>query len=110
MTEATNLAAVQVAATDDTPAVSKRTSVKRPLIKATDRPAGVLNWSTKREKREALWTWRRSVCNELNKDARAIRLAWLLQQLVTDDGFAFPSNDYLAKEIGSNATKVQASL
>ena len=54
--------------------------------------------------------WRRGLSRGFAERARALRVAWALEWLFTDDGYAYPSDPHLASDTGLPLNKVQAAL
>jgi hypothetical protein len=89
---------------------AKRPKAKRIVTQAGRVPDGALTWASKKEKAEQLRWWRRGIGRTFKEQARVIRLAWALEWLFTDEGFAYPNNHFLGRETDIAENKVQDTL
>jgi hypothetical protein len=93
--------------------VASTVKAERPLkliIELDGKPPGALLWLDKKSKAQALHSWRRGLSRTFAERARALRVAWALEWLFTDAGFAYASDAYLEHETGLPLNKVQAGL
>jgi hypothetical protein len=83
---------------------------RRKFIDENATPAGALVWRTVRQKSKLFDEWRVAVGKSFPKSARDLRLAWTLEWLFGEMGFAYATDGYLSRKLGIPANKIQASL
>lgn len=83
---------------------------KRKFIKRDGCPATALVWRGPRAKSVALRKWRGGVSREFSAQASCLRVAWILEWLFGKDGFAFPTDAFIARETGMALKHVQHAL
>jgi hypothetical protein len=83
---------------------------KRIVIQDGEAPTGALVWSNRSQRRRIMRDWRRAMMKAYPKNARAIRIGWVLRDLTVRNGFAHPSDDYLRAEVGMPLRKVKQTL
>jgi hypothetical protein len=83
---------------------------KRLVIQDGEAPTGALVWSNRPQRRRVMRDWRDAVSKAFPKNARAVRLAWLLRDLMVKTGFAYPSDNYLRTKLGMPLRKVKQTL
>jgi hypothetical protein len=97
--------------TTPTAATATKSARRRRRVIAPDAiPDGVLAWTGKIPKRSALHLWRRGVCRRFATSARILRVAWALEWLFADCGYAYPTDSFLARQTDLPVNKVQAAL
>ena len=102
------MAAATNAATDVRPVQPERR--RRKFIDEKTTPHGALVWRTARQKAKLFDEWRVAVGKSFPKSARDLRLAWTLEWLFGEMGFAYATDGYLSRKLGIPANKIQASL
>jgi hypothetical protein len=81
------------------------------ILKHDDVPTAALTWEDASERRRRMENWRQAVFHKHGRSSRAVRVAWVLADLFnTKDGYAFPSNAYLADKTGLPLDKVENAL
>lgn len=80
------------------------------IVHPDQRPVGALVWTTGRQKSLLRRHWRHTVMHRFSDSSRALRLAWILQELSGDKGYAFATDAYLASETGVPPNKVSDAL
>ena len=88
---------------------AKREAPARVFVRPGEVPVGALTWIDMEDKPHQLRRWRRGIGKALDRQPRAIRLAWTLEWLFVG-GYAYASNGFLAREMGIGANKVQEAL
>jgi hypothetical protein len=83
---------------------------KRLVIQDGEAPTGALVWSNRSQRRRVMRDWRDAVSKAFPKNARAVRLAWLLRDLMIKTVFAYPSDNYLRTKLGMPLRKVKQTL
>lgn len=83
---------------------------KRTIVHRSHVPDGALRWSGRAEKAERLMSWRRGILRHFRGKGTALGVAWELQGLFSDDGFAYPSDGFLAEVVGVPRNRIQAVL
>lgn len=104
-----NLVAAQVVelkANETTPTRKSR----RRFIGPNATPASALKWSSNKERAIALRGWRVAVGKAFAEHSRCLRVAWTLEWLFGEQGFAFPSDSFLHRETGIQTNKIQDAL
>lgn len=86
------------------------TTATRTFIAHTAVPAEALTWHDHRERSECLRRWRIGVSRRFAREARCLRVAWILEALFHRDGFAFPTDSYMAAELELPVNKIQSAL
>ncbi|MEY9885271.1 hypothetical protein ABIA43_006805 [Bradyrhizobium sp. USDA 328] len=83
---------------------------RRKFIKRDGYPATALIWRGARAKSVALRKWRGGVSRAFSAQASCLRVAWILEWLFGKDGFAFPTDAFIARETGMALKHVQRAL
>jgi hypothetical protein len=83
---------------------------RRKFIDENATPTGALVWCSARQKSKLFDGWRVAVGKSFPKSARDLRLAWTLEWLFGEMGFAYATDGYLSRKLGIPANKIQASL
>jgi hypothetical protein len=73
-------------------------------------PAGALAWTSARQRGVLRRLWRIAVMRRFSESSRVLRLAWALQELAADKGYAFSTDAHLASETRVPAGKVERAL
>lgn len=88
----------------------RRTARRLPdIIGPSARPHGALTWSNLANRQRALGAWRTAVMKAFPRDARVIKVAWVLRDLM-DGGFCFASDRYISEQSGVPLNKVSDAL
>jgi hypothetical protein len=88
----------------------ERQRSKRKFIPAGSYPATALVWSGNRARSKALWLWRINVSKSFSSRPRCLRVAWILEWLFGRDGYAFPTDGFIAGQIDMDVDHVQAAM
>jgi hypothetical protein len=83
---------------------------RRRFIGSKSVPPLALTWSTKRGKTLALRSWQSATGKTFAEHARCLRVAWILEGLFGDQGFAFSSDAYLSDRLCLPVKKIQDAL
>jgi hypothetical protein len=83
---------------------------RRTFVHASHTPENALTWRTKGQRSHVLWPWREAVNRKFAERPRCLRLAWILDFLFGDDGFAFATDAWFERKIGLPINKVQETL
>jgi hypothetical protein len=73
-------------------------------------PPGAMIWADKSAKQHRLREWRQGVGRKFGEAPRVLRVAWTLEWLFTDEGYAFASDSFLARETGLHVDSVSKAL
>ena len=83
---------------------------QRRFIKEGRALDGALSWRGNRGRAKALRQWRTRVSKTFSARPRFLRVAWTLEWLFGKDGYAFPTDGFLANELGMDVDHVQEAL
>lgn len=83
---------------------------QRRFIKDSVSPPNALRWFTSKQKTRLLRQWRSATSRKFAEHARCLRIAWALEWLFGKEGYAFPTDAFLSRELGMPINKVQAGL
>jgi hypothetical protein len=83
---------------------------RRFLSDPADVPVKAQTWRSPSEKAGRLNLWRTAVGRHFPNSGRVLRVAWTLEWMFTTQGFAFPTDAYLARKIGIPVNKIQSAL
>lgn len=83
---------------------------QRRFIKDGRAPESALAWRGNRARSKALRLWRASVSKAFSARPRCLRVAWSLEWLFGKDGYAFPTDGFLARELAMDVDHVQEAL
>lgn len=72
-------------------------------------PSGAITWQSPAERQRALNAWRHAVLHAFPRDARVIKVAWIIRDLM-DGGFCFASDRYISEQSGVPMNKVTVAL
>lgn len=72
---------------------------KRRFIDEHKTPDHALTWRTNSEKSKLLRAWRNGVGKAFPESGRPLRIAWTLEGLFGNQGYAFPTDAYLSREL-----------
>lgn len=89
---------------------AKQRPDRRTFVHASHTPENAVTWRTKGQRSHVLWPWREAVSRKFAERPRCLRLAWLLDHLFGDYGFAFPTDAWVERKIGLPINKVQETL
>jgi len=92
------------------PKASERSPSRRRFIREGSRPAEALIWANNRTRPHALRKWRCAVSAAISDRPRCLRVAWTLEWLFGVNGYAYPTDSFLARELGIQIKHVQAAL
>ncbi|MDE3179293.1 MAG: hypothetical protein KGM47_06490 [Acidobacteriota bacterium] len=87
-----------------------RAKSQRKFIPLNATPPLALKWVTSRERKDVLVSWMIATGKKFAEYPRCLRVAWALQGLVGTNGYAFPTDAYLSKQLGIPAKKIQEAL
>jgi hypothetical protein len=73
-------------------------------------PADALTWKTSKQRSKRMFAWRVAVMNKFDSSVRVVRVAWLLDCLCWKEGFAYATDSYISKTLGTPLNKVQQAL
>lgn len=80
------------------------------VIAPGDAPEGALRWRGKKQKYHAIWRWRRACKMAFKQQTRELRICWTLESFISDEGFAFCGDRFLAAESDMAINKVAETL
>lgn len=83
---------------------------QRRFISEDATPDSALTWRGNRARGKALRLWRGAVSKGFSARPRCLRVAWMLEWLFGKDGYAFPTDGFLAVELSMNPDHVQEAL
>lgn len=83
---------------------------RRKFIKRDGYPTTALIWHNNRAKSLALRKWRAAVSRAFSAQASCLRVAWILEWLFGKDGFAYPTDAFIAHETGMALKHVQQAM
>jgi len=83
---------------------------QRRFIKDGASPDEALRWFSPRQKTRSLRQWRQITGKLFAEHGRCLRIAWTLEWLFGQDGFAYPTDTFLSRELGIPIKKVQSGL
>jgi hypothetical protein len=83
---------------------------RRKFIDQNTTPQGALVWRTARQKAKLFDQWRVAVGKSFPSSARVLRVAWALEWLFGQEGFAYATDSYLSRKLGVAINKIQAAL
>jgi hypothetical protein len=73
-------------------------------------PDEALTWKNSKQRSRRMFAWRCAVMTKFDSSARVLRTAWLLDSLCQKEGYAFATDDYISKTLGTPLNKVQQAL
>src|ERR1700741_5185 len=73
-------------------------------------PADALTWKTSKQRSRRMFAWRVAVMNKFDSNVRVVRVAWLLDALCWKEGYAYPTDSYIADTLGLDLRNVQRAL
>ena len=80
------------------------------VLPADQLPEEALTWQSAKERTYKLRQFRRAMMHRFGNQGRVMRLAWLLCELCSRNGYAYASDHYLEKETGLTRNKLAATL
>jgi hypothetical protein len=83
---------------------------RRNFVHASHTPPDALAWRTPAQRNKALWPWREAVNRKFAERPRCLRVAWLLDCLFGEDGYAFATDSWFERKICLPVNKVQEAL
>ena len=83
---------------------------RRQFIDENATPLGALVWRTARQKAKLFDQWRVAIGKLFPSSARVLRVAWALEWLFGQEGFAYATDSYLSRKLGIPVNKIQAAL
>lgn len=83
---------------------------RRIIAESEAMPAGAMTWKSKRDKAKLLDTWRVQIGKTFSDSPRVLRVAWALEWLFTDDGYAYATDSFFAQKLDVPLKKIQAAM
>lgn len=83
---------------------------KRRFIGRNETPEHALTWRSTRQRTSRLCDWRDATMQLYPESGRQLRIAWTLEGLATQKGYAFISDSTLAKKLNIDVRNVQRGL
>jgi hypothetical protein len=78
---------------------------RRQFIDENATPLGALVWRTARQKAKLFDQWRVAIGKLFPSSARVLRVAWALEWLFGQEGFAYATDSYLSRKLGIPSIK-----
>ncbi len=72
-------------------------------------PGGAVTWQSPAERQRLLNAWRQAVLLAFNRDARVIKVAWIIRDLM-EGGYCYASDRYISQQSGVPLNKVAVAL
>jgi len=83
---------------------------QRKFIKNGTVPNGALVWRGSRARNKVIHLWRIGTSRNFSSRPRCLRVAWLLEWLFGKDGFAYPTDAFIGRELNMTIDHVQEAL